>query len=108
MTVSILALNMGKEQFVLYPVPAVKIATCKLALNFYKFPKARTAFPTPVAIECYHTVDWILVGGVIKSAGTCPDPGFVYQVPGLAQTANKFDFSDFSEKYKYAKDTTLI
>jgi hypothetical protein len=99
---------MGKEEFVLYPVPAVKIAAGELALDFDKLPKTRTAFSAPVTLECYHTLDWMLAGGVIKSSGTSPAPGFVYRIPVLAQTANKFDFSDFSEKYKYAKDTTLI
>jgi hypothetical protein len=107
-TVSILTLNMGKEEFILYSVPAVKIAAGKLALDFYKLPKTRTAFPTPVTLECYHTVDWMLAGGVIKSAGTFPAHGFAYRVPGPAQIANKFDFSDFSEKYKYAKDSTIF
>jgi hypothetical protein len=49
----------------------------------------------------------MLAGGVIKSAGSPPGPGFSCRVPGKVQIANKFDFSDFSEKYKYAKDSTI-
>jgi hypothetical protein len=98
---------MGKKEFVLYPVPAVKIAAGELALDFYKLPKTRTAFSAPVTLECNHTVDWMLARGVIKSAESAPGPGFVYRVPGPAQIADKYDFSDFSEKYKYAKDSTI-
>jgi hypothetical protein len=48
---------MGEKEFVLYPVPAVIIAAGKLTLDLDKFPKAHTAFPAPVTIECYHSLD---------------------------------------------------
>jgi hypothetical protein len=69
LTVSIVSFNVGKEEFVLYPVPAVKIAAGKLALDFYKRPETRTAFPAQRTIECNHIVDRMLAGGIIKRTG---------------------------------------
>jgi hypothetical protein len=70
MTVSKISLDMGEEEFVLYPVSAVIIAVGELTLNFYERSKVRTALPAPVAIECDHIVDGMLAGGVIKRAGS--------------------------------------
>jgi len=60
---------MSEEEFVLYPVSAIIIATGKLTLNFYECSKARTALSAPVAIEYHHIVDRMLAGGVIKERG---------------------------------------
>ena len=99
---------MGEKEFVLYPVPAVIIAAGELALNFNKRPETRAAFPAQRTIECHHTVDRMLAGGEIKRTGPYLALWFVYQVLSFAQLANKFDFSDFSEKYKYTGDSTIF
>jgi len=49
------------------------------------------------------------VGGRInKKNWAVLGPGFMYYDLGPAQNVNKFDFSDFSEKFKYAEDSTLF
>jgi hypothetical protein len=69
LTVGIVSLKVGEEEFVLYPVPTVIIAAGELTLNFDKLPKACTAFSAPGTIKCNHTVDGMLAGRVIKRAG---------------------------------------
>jgi len=53
--VSELVLHMHLEEFVRDTIPAEIISFGYLPLDPDKFPKTRTAFPTPVAIELYHT-----------------------------------------------------
>ena len=60
---------MNEEKFVLDPVTAIIIAAGKLTLDLDELPKAHTAFPAPVTIECHHTLDGRLAGRVIKERG---------------------------------------
>jgi len=74
MTVSKLTLDMSEKEFILYPIPAVIIAARELTLDLYERSETRTAFPAPGTIECHHTVDGMLAGGIIERTGYILNP----------------------------------